>query len=144
MKYFAIMLAALMLTAPSYAQRPDRGQHGSQARVEAHKGSDLKKEVKSLRKELEALKKEVTGLKARARKGSTGRGSRGSRGSRATSRGSSGVRGKRIPAKKGEKKIEVKKPDWDQIRQRMERFRKGQGSTLWSEGQWKRGWAAKN
>ena len=130
------MLAALMLTAPSYAQRLDRGQHGPKARVMSSKGSDLVKEVKSLRKELEALKKEVTGLKARARKGSTGRGSRGSR-------GTSGVRGKRTPGRKGEKKIEVKKPDWDQIRQRMERFRKGQGSTLLNEGQWQRGWAAK-
>ena len=136
MKYFAIMLAALMLTAPSYAQRLDRGQHGSQARVEAHKGSDLKQEVKALRKELEALKKEVAGLKARARKGRTGRGSRGSR-------GDSPVRGKRTPTKKGEKKMQGKRPDWDQIRKRMESLRKGRGSVQLNESRWQRGWMAK-
>ena len=138
MKYFAIMLAALMLTAPSYAQRLDRGQHGSQARVEAHKGSDLKQEVKALRKELEALKKEVATCKKQCAslKGKSGRATRGSR-------GDSPVRGKRTPTKKGEKKMQGKRPDWDQIRKRMESLRKGRGSVQLNESRWQRGWMAK-
>jgi hypothetical protein len=136
MKYLAIMLAALTLTAPAFSQRTQGPHKRPQARVEAHKGSDLLKEVKSLRKELEALKKEVAELKkgrgssrrgdvrGRGRKGSGSSQGTGAKRGRVLHEGRGRWQGELDRRKKGEKRVEVERPDWEAIRKRMEEFRK--------------------
>lgn len=136
MKYFAIMLAALTLTAPAFAQREQGPSRRPQARVEAPKAAALKAEVKALRRELEALKREVAELKKRGngrRKGS-GAGQRAGRakGLFGAKKDENGVvhqgrgrfQGEGNRRKKGEKRGEVERPDWEAIRQRMGEFRK--------------------
>ena len=165
MKYFAIMLAALTLATPAFAQREQGPSRRPQARVEAPKAAALKAEVKALRRELEALKREVAELKKRGngRRRGSGAGQRAGRAMKDENgvvhqgRGRFQGEGKRHPMgerpavpevwnrkgagqkwtkngvptdkrpwdrKKGAKKGEVQRPDWEAIRQRMGEFRK--------------------